>query len=90
MANLPDCRSGTASSKCKAFVNSKEKIYVMMNNLAQTTKGSRKLPIRLSLGEDFEVNLQNWKDNGGCLPVLDAGGRKFESCFPDEKVNGQM
>lgn len=25
--NLSDCRSGTASSKCKAFVNSKEKIY---------------------------------------------------------------
>lgn len=34
MANLPDCRSGTASSKCKAFVNSNEKIYVVMNNLA--------------------------------------------------------
>lgn len=40
----------------------------------------------------FKVNLQNWKDNGGCLPVLDAGGRKFESCFPDEKwiVNSEL
>lgn len=53
MANLPDCRSGTASSKCKAFVNSKEKIYVMMNNLAQTATIHGKFPIRLSLGEDF-------------------------------------
>lgn len=35
----------------------------------------------------FEVNLQNWKDNGGCLPVLDAGGRKFESCFPDNLLH---
>ncbi|MFC5874177.1 hypothetical protein ACFP3I_16465 [Chryseobacterium arachidis] len=34
MANLPDCRSGTASSKCKAFVNSNKKIYAMVNNLA--------------------------------------------------------
>ena len=25
-----------------------------------------------------------WKDNGGCLPALDAGGRKFESCFSDK------
>lgn len=33
---------------------------------------------------------QSWKDNGGCLPVLDAGGRKFESCFPDKKVNKSM
>lgn len=26
---------------------------------------------------------QNWEDNGGCLPALDAGGRRFESYFPD-------
>jgi len=26
----------------------------------------------------MKVNLQNWKDNGGCLPALDAGGRRFE------------
>lgn len=24
-----------------------------------------------------------WEDNGGCLPALDAGGRRFESYFPD-------
>lgn len=40
--------------------------------------------------KSFEMNLQNWKDNGGCLPVLDAGGRKFESCFPDKRVNKSM
>ena len=27
--------------------------------------------------------LITWEDNGGCLPALDAGGRKFESCFSD-------
>lgn len=23
------------------------------------------------------------EDNGGCLPVLETGGRRFESCFSD-------
>lgn len=35
----------------------------------------------------FEVNLQNWKDNGGCLPALDAGGHRFESYFPDNLLH---
>ena len=39
--------------------------------------------------KDVEVNLQSWKDNGGCLPVLDAGGRKFESCFPDRMISNE-
>lgn len=87
MANLPDCRSGTASSKCKAFVYANKKIQAMVNNLAQTAKIHGKFRIRLSLGEELKVNLQNWKDNGGWLPVLDAGGRKFESCFPDSLLH---
>lgn len=40
--------------------------------------------------KNIEVNLQNWKDNGGCLPVLDAGGRKFESCFSDRKMSNEQ
>lgn len=27
---------------------------------------------------------KNWEDNGGCLSALDAGGRRFESCFSDK------
>lgn len=42
---------------------------------------------------ELEVNLKNWKDNGGCLPALDAGGHRFESYFPDtillHSSNGQ-
>ncbi len=33
------------------------------------------------------VGTANWEDNGGCLPALDAGGRKFESCFSDEMLH---
>ena len=31
-----------------------------------------------------ENTQNNWEDNGGCLPALDAGGRRFESCFSDK------
>lgn len=30
-----------------------------------------------------ENTQNNWEDNGGCLPALDAGGRRFESYFSD-------
>jgi hypothetical protein len=32
-------------------------------------------------------NTQNWEDNGGCLPALDVGGRRFEPCFSDKNGN---
>jgi hypothetical protein len=35
-----------------------------------------------------ESTPKNWEDNGGCLPALDAGGRRFESCFPDILIAG--
>ena len=51
-------------------------------------KGSRKNFRSDCLSEkNFEVNLQNWKDNGGCLPALDAGGHRFESYFPDNLLH---
>ena len=31
-----------------------------------------------------------WEDNDGCLPALDAGGCRFESCFPDKMPCGVM
>lgn len=31
-----------------------------------------------------ENTQNNWEDNGGCLPALDAGGRRFESYFSDK------
>lgn len=52
--------------------------------LAQTAKIHGNFSSDCLSEKNVEVNLQNWKDNGGCLPVLDAGGRKFESCFPDK------
>ena len=39
--------------------------------------------LRLSPGKKLKW-IWNWKDNGGCLPALDAGGHRFESYFPDE------
>ena len=52
--------------------------------------------LRLSPGKKYWSESENWKDNGGCLPALDAGGHRFESYFPDEfclwqrrEVNGE-
>lgn len=33
------------------------------------TKIHGKFWLRLSPGKNIEVNLQNWKDNSGCLPA---------------------
>ena len=36
------------------------------------------------------VGTANWEDNGGCLPALEAGGRKFESCFSDDSIKSSL
>lgn len=38
----------------------------------------------LSVLAGFDFSTMYWKDNDGCLPALDAGGCRFESCFPDQ------
>lgn len=45
--------------------------------------------VRLSL-EQVDSTCLIRGDNDGCLPALDAGGCRFESCFPDEVTKSNL
>ena len=76
LANLPDCLSGETGSTPVWAANGVFSLFGKTPGCESEEQGS------------IPENTQNWEDNGGCLPALDAGGRRFEPCFPDKCRTG--
>ena len=77
----PDCKSGLFGA-CRF-----EPYYFHYSTVVQRLE--RPTVYREGTGSS-PVGTANWEDNGGCLPALDAGGRKFESCFSDDLIKSSV